>query len=222
MNETPYEAWRGRKPRVSHLRIFGCIAYALVNSHHKLDEKSKKCIFVGYCTQSKAYRLYNPLSGKIIVSRNVVFNEDAKWDWTKFIKSDQAPVIENEAADFCEPTDSSPSNDVADFSSSNSASSNSSSPASTKSSSPISTSSSSTETSPRKMRSLKEIYETCSFALNVSDPIFYKEAATMEEWKIAMNEEMASIQKNQTWELVDLPKERMLLSQMDFQNQVSC
>ena len=78
-NRTPYEAWRGNTPKVSHLRVFGCIAYALVNSQArcKLDEKCEKCIFVGYSSQSKAYKLYNPVSGKIMVNRNVVFNEDA-------------------------------------------------------------------------------------------------------------------------------------------------
>lgn len=67
------------EPKVSHLRVFQCIAYALVNSQarQKLDEKSKKCIFVGYSTQSKAYKLYDPVSGKIMISRNVMFNEDA-------------------------------------------------------------------------------------------------------------------------------------------------
>lgn len=57
MNRTPFEAWHGTKPSVSHLRVFGCITYALVNSQvrQKLDEKSEKCIFIGYCTRSKAY-----------------------------------------------------------------------------------------------------------------------------------------------------------------------
>lgn len=42
-----YEAWKGRSSSVSHLRIFGCIAYALVNTqtHQKLDEKSQKMYF---------------------------------------------------------------------------------------------------------------------------------------------------------------------------------
>jgi len=53
LNQTPYEAWTGRKPRVSHLKVFGCIAYALVNIRSKLDEKSEKCIFIGYSPQSK-------------------------------------------------------------------------------------------------------------------------------------------------------------------------
>ena len=84
IHQTPFEAWMDRKPAVSYLRIFGCIAYALVNSQfrHKLDEKSEKCIFIGYCTQSKAYRLYNPLSRKILIRRDVVFDEMASWNWS--------------------------------------------------------------------------------------------------------------------------------------------
>lgn len=80
LDQTPYEAWMGRKPRV-HLKVFGCIAYALVNLRSKLDEKSEKCIFIGYSPQSKAYRLYNPTNGKVIINRNVVFNEEAAWEW---------------------------------------------------------------------------------------------------------------------------------------------
>lgn len=36
-----------------------------------------KCIFLGYNTQFKAYRLYNPMSAKMIINRNVVFDEEA-------------------------------------------------------------------------------------------------------------------------------------------------
>ena len=57
MNKTPYEVWKGGKPEVSHLRVFGCTTYALVNLRAKLDDKSVKCVFVGYASQSKAYRL---------------------------------------------------------------------------------------------------------------------------------------------------------------------
>ena len=50
VNRTPYEAWMSRKPRVSHLKVFGCIAYTLDKSpsRRKLDVKSEKYIFVGY------------------------------------------------------------------------------------------------------------------------------------------------------------------------------
>ena len=85
MNRTPYEAWHVRKPFVSHLRIFSCVAYALKHPQirQKLDEKSAKCIFIGYCTQSKAYKLYNPISKKILARRDVIFNENVSWDWSK-------------------------------------------------------------------------------------------------------------------------------------------
>lgn len=48
MNQTPYETWKGWKPTVSYLKVFGCVAYASVNSQvrQKLDENSQK-IFVG-------------------------------------------------------------------------------------------------------------------------------------------------------------------------------
>jgi hypothetical protein len=83
MNKKPYEAWFERKPTVSHLRVFECVAYTLVNSHHrkKLDAKSEKCIFIGYCIQLKGYRLYNPKTNKTIVSRYVMFDENMSWRW---------------------------------------------------------------------------------------------------------------------------------------------
>ena len=76
---TPYEAWHGKKPSIGHLRVFGCLAYALVpmQQRRKLDDKAVKCIFVGYSAESKGYRLYHPQSKRILVSRDVVFVEDA-------------------------------------------------------------------------------------------------------------------------------------------------
>ena len=46
---TPFEAWMGEKPKVNHLRTFGCAAYAHVpkDERHKLDPKARKCIFLG-------------------------------------------------------------------------------------------------------------------------------------------------------------------------------
>lgn len=56
-NKTSFEAWHGCKSKVSHLRVFGCIAYSLIpsNNRQKLDTKSIKCIFIGYCLDSKPY-----------------------------------------------------------------------------------------------------------------------------------------------------------------------
>lgn len=202
MNMTPLEAWRGKKPYVSHLRIFGCIAYALVDLRTKLDDKSAKCVFIGYAAQSKAYRLYNPLTGKIIVSRNVVFDEEAGWSWERrevnnnvqqTIGFDGSEEESNEQVNAHTPsTPSTPS-------SQNSWSSSSPSPSS-------SLSSSSSNSGPRRYRSLTDVYEACDFALLVTDPTKFEEAEKEVEWKSAMNEEIRSIEKNETWRLVNLPE----------------
>ena len=58
-NMTPQEAWSDYKPSVSHIRIFGCIAYAQVpeTKRKKLDDRGEKCIFIGYSEELKAYKL---------------------------------------------------------------------------------------------------------------------------------------------------------------------
>ena len=58
------EAWSGYAPNITHLRIFGCVVYALVPKikRKKLDNYSEKYIFIGYSEESKAYKLYNPLT----------------------------------------------------------------------------------------------------------------------------------------------------------------
>jgi hypothetical protein len=88
-NKTPEEAWSGRKPVVDYFRIFGCIAYAHIPDvkRKKLDEKAEKCIFLGVSDVSKAYKLYNPLTKKIVTSRDVIFDEESTWEW-----NDQQPT----------------------------------------------------------------------------------------------------------------------------------
>ncbi len=74
---TPKEKFIGKKPDVSHLRVFGCIAYVHVpdEKRSKLDPKAKKCIFIGYSLEQKRYRCFNPSIRKLQVSRDVVFDE---------------------------------------------------------------------------------------------------------------------------------------------------
>ena len=83
--KTPQEFWSGNKPSVGHLRVFGSIAYAHVPDQQKkkLEDKSKKLVFVGYDDKSKAYRLYNPGEDKVVISRDVQFDEDSSWDCSK-------------------------------------------------------------------------------------------------------------------------------------------
>jgi transposase InsO family protein len=81
-NITPEEAWSGVKPAVHYFRTFGCIAHVHINDvqRKKLDAKSKRCVLLGISDESKAYKLYDPVDKKIIVSRDVVFEETKGWN----------------------------------------------------------------------------------------------------------------------------------------------
>jgi transposase InsO family protein len=59
---TPKEKFTCKKPDVSHLKVFGCIAYVHVPNKEisKLDPKAEKCIFIGYSSEQKGYRCFNP------------------------------------------------------------------------------------------------------------------------------------------------------------------
>ncbi|KAH9697695.1 hypothetical protein KPL71_023716 [Citrus sinensis] len=76
--KTPQEAWSGRKLGITHLRVFESIAHVHVpdKSRAKLDDKSEKFIFIGYDNNPKGYKLYNPNNGKIMINRDVVFDEE--------------------------------------------------------------------------------------------------------------------------------------------------
>jgi hypothetical protein len=48
----------------------------------KLDDRSRRMIFVGYEPGSKAYRVYDPSTRRVHISRDVVFDEAAAWAWS--------------------------------------------------------------------------------------------------------------------------------------------
>lgn len=76
----PEELWAKKKPDMNELRVFGCQAMAHIPSvqRAKFAPKSKRCIFMGYCTTQKGYRMYDPVSRKYFVSRDIKFNEELK------------------------------------------------------------------------------------------------------------------------------------------------
>jgi hypothetical protein len=80
---TSFKAWHGRKPAVYHLKMFRCIVYVRNTTPHlkKLEDRGCKMIFVGYESGTKAYRTYNPITKRVHVTCDVVFNEQAQWDW---------------------------------------------------------------------------------------------------------------------------------------------
>lgn len=78
VDKTPAEIWFKNKPNLSILRVFGatCFNHIPKEKRSKLDERSSKCIMVGYAS-TRAYRLWNTETNKLIIGRNVVFNENA-------------------------------------------------------------------------------------------------------------------------------------------------
>ena len=60
---------------MAYFRIFGCRAWVHNNKGKKLDAKAPPMTFVGYEPGSKAYRLWDPLSHKIVISSDVTFDE---------------------------------------------------------------------------------------------------------------------------------------------------
>ena len=72
-NVTPYEMLKNEKPNYSNLRIFGCVAYSKIIYASKLNERSEKCILVGYV--HNGYKLFNLPTKRIMMVRDVIFDE---------------------------------------------------------------------------------------------------------------------------------------------------
>lgn len=123
---TPEEAWSGRKPNLQHLRIFGSIAYVHTpkSKRHKLDAKSSPFIFVGYDESTKGYRVYNPLTNKAQIARDICIAENEVHDCSKVqydefsgskivVVEDQPPSLNPtpQVSSFIPPISSKASND---------------------------------------------------------------------------------------------------------------
>ncbi|KAM2928689.1 hypothetical protein COP2_035913 [Malus domestica] len=210
--KTPEEAWSGRKPSVEHFRVFGCISHVHVpdSKRVKLDDKSIKCILLGVNEESKAYRLFNPVSNKIIISRDVVFEEDQQWIWDEsheeailadldeeIVTEDEGNEEEDKEESEAHESNGDNSFELEDVTNEGSA------PQEGRARRP-----------PIWMRdydtgeglSDEESMNLAHLALFTNgDPTTYCEAMKSEKWKQAMDREIKAIEKNNTWELTDLP-----------------
>lgn len=197
-NSTPFELWYGKKPCLGHMRTFGVEAYSLIpeQKRSKLDPKSKKYIFVGYDQESNNYRLFDPLSKKVIVSRNVLFNEKVKYNGPVseaiplVIEQDENDEqdnftqegnrVENEENEVEEEIDNMP------------------------------------KLRPQRSANIPKRYE--EYILNfaeVDTPQTYEEALNSdrsEDWGQAIKEELDSHHKNETWQLCKLPTGKQIIS----------
>ncbi|PNX99503.1 gag-protease polyprotein, partial [Trifolium pratense] len=106
---TLYELWKERKPTVKHFHVFGSKCYILSDREPrtKMDPKSDEGIFLGYSTNSRAYRVYNCRTKTMMESINVVIDDnssedttDAADDATAFIPGEEnSEIIEETKAD---------------------------------------------------------------------------------------------------------------------------
>ncbi|XP_061347561.1 uncharacterized protein LOC133293058 [Gastrolobium bilobum] len=73
-DKTPQEALSGLKPSVAHLKIFGSVAYAHIPDQlrTKLEDKSKKFVFIGYDEKTKGYKLIDPINKRVLNSTSAV------------------------------------------------------------------------------------------------------------------------------------------------------
>ena len=79
VSKTPFELWTGRKPSLRHLHVWGCPAEVRVYNpqEKKLDFRTISGYFIGYPEKSKGYRFYCPNhSTRIVESGNARFIEN--------------------------------------------------------------------------------------------------------------------------------------------------
>ncbi|CAL2276266.1 unnamed protein product [Prunus armeniaca] len=215
-NMTPEEAWSGIKPSVEHFRVFGCVSHVHIPDakRTKLEDKSFSCVLLGVSEESKAYRLYDPVSKRIVVSRDVKFEEDKSWDWDKNYKELVAADLEwgdNEediVLNGANEEDSGGESDTREVGLDSLNNVNEGS-----------LSSSSEEGHEGRIRrrpvwmndyesgeGLSEEEDVTNLVFFASiDPVHFEEAIKHEKWRVAMDSEMKSIEKNETWVLTDLP-----------------
>lgn len=221
--KTPLELMFDMKPNFNDLYMFGHPVYVLTpnQKRRKLDVKAEKGIYVGHDELSKGYRIADPNSYKISVSRDVEFlKRDFIPDTARTVDLTDVSVIKNESEDELE--DESGSDDESDESSnSNNESEQDEEEDEFFDASDSSSSSSDDQNQPLRRSTRSNFGQRPKYLNNYHvyvakqneafEPRTFKEALNCHErdcWISAMQEELQSIENNDTWELVDLPKGR--------------
>ena len=186
---TPFEAWTGEKPNVEHLRVFGCAAYAHVakDERKKLDRKSRKCVLLGYGTETKGYRLYDLERAKVFYSRDVVFNESRCGIEvpSEEEKKNETPYVEFDSLPDQNPDDQPVANETTE---------------------PV-------LSRPERERRPPDYYGEWATitSTDLNEPKTVKEALASPDkakWMTAMDRELESLRINDVLDLVELPKDR--------------
>ena len=197
---TPHEAWLGVKPKVNHLRIFGCSAYAHISKEErrKLDPKAKQCILLGYGTATKGYRLYDINNKRVFYSRDVVFDEGKSgFEKEETDETDNSVAIEL-SDDVLVPTET----EVIEQNNEPDEEELEEAPALRKST---------------RVRRPPDYYGTYVNTVKADfspEPTTFNEAASSPDnkhWLEAMEKEMSSLKSNEVYDLVELPKDRKVV-----------
>ncbi|KAL1218311.1 Retrovirus-related Pol polyprotein from transposon TNT 1-94 [Cardamine amara subsp. amara] len=228
---TPSEKWSKNKPSVEHLRVFGCVAFALIPYERrvKLDEKSIKCVMFGVSKESKAYRLYDPLTKKIIISRDVKFDEKKPWNWNEEIEDDKFVEVfeEEEQEKLVNPGEEAHENsqetreeeeindEQEEETSDVEVQSKNAGPAAVVAGGKKSGAGRAIQKPVwmkdyecKSMGLFMEVdgEELVAFYVAEDDPQTFEDAIKHDKWRKAMEAEINSIEENDTWEPVELPK----------------
>ncbi|CAL8990976.1 unnamed protein product, partial [Prunus brigantina] len=208
-NLTPFEAYSGRKPGLGHLKVFGSVCYVHIPAamRQKLDAKSVIGVFVGYATCEKGYRVFDPSTKKLVLSRDVVFDENKAWNWKEALGHSVAVTCVPNQSEYgsevfsheqiaIEPSPASPctSSQAEEQENITHESANISQPY---------------DHTPVKWRNISDILAQCN--LCIVEPERYEEAAQDRAWIKAMEDELSMIEKNGTWELVNRPSDKQVI-----------
>lgn len=232
-DKTPEEMWSGIKPKVDYFKVFGCLTHVHVpdQKRTKLDDKSLQCVLLGVSDESKAYRLFDPVARKIIVSRDVSFEEDKGWNWGRTAEEVKHDVLIWEGSNDSEDASSENEEEAVVEGTETAGVTDQDAEATTSTSSDSSNEDASVhataEGRSRRAPNYLQDYETGEglsededyFAMFISDdedyfamftshedPSSFEEAERDEKWRKAMDLEIEAIKKNETWQLTTLPK----------------
>ncbi|GAU49517.1 hypothetical protein TSUD_300440 [Trifolium subterraneum] len=193
---TPEEAWSGTKPSVSHFKIFGCIGYVHIPEaqRKKLDPKGIKFVHLGVSEESKAYKLYDPLQKKIIITLEETISEYEQVTTTE--SDDQGINVKDEQGHEEHTPGEEDDNDEGNTGATRQLPPRARNP-------PGWVHDYVTNLEESDIEQMQNLDVFC----NDSDPHTYEEASKMTVWRTTMDQEIESIERNDTWELVYLPRE---------------
>lgn len=215
IEKTPFEMWMGRKPDISHLRIFGSpvMVHVPKEKRKKFDKKANKMFLVGYSENTKGYRLFDPQSQKVIVARDVVIMENT------CDRSSTTVLIEDQQSPECTDNSKPDSSDVieADVGDATYIPDETSCESEDSFHDPLSpdgvelvTQSQFLDAPKKRTRRKPDYYGTANMCVEdvTGEQISLDEAMSGPEkvqWKCAINEELKAFSDLDTWELVDRP-----------------